>query len=642
MSRTSDTIFVKMVTKKKSTKSSASTETSSAVEAPTPVVVDTVPSVVDTVPSVVDTVPSVVDTVPSVPKKPAAKKKAAPKKVPTPVTEEPAKVEVITEEPAKVEVVTEDPTKVVAEEPVKPISAKKAPAKKKSSSASAKVGTQTHPQMKEIHVMEAESEDSSLKEVLDKSETLILHLPIKSSDVHNHTHPKGIHQSIHTLAPLPMEMGTERMIPIQESTLSDSVPAKAHTRKSPNLSKGNTPIAIYSLEGDRDRDPDLSSSSSEDATEGNKKSSYEEILKESSNMIERRESVIFAENTIIDRDASKINEEFDKRVKEFKLTHYITTIPKDVSVDDEGDDGNHLKGMESEGGGRGIDDGDDANDVDHFTLLGDHSGTFLKELSSGASSVKSKGGGGGGGGGGGIKMPGQGSLFADFSGQEESSHIYAHDSKGGSRMVKKNLKNIMVEFMNANLYQEWPDQTNIHCWWCCHQFEGPPCCLPEYLRRDKFYVSGCFCTFNCAAAYNFNRNDNNVWERYSLLNLMYKKLFNTTFVKIEMAPPREVLKMFGGYMEIDEFRDHCLKQEKSFQVVRPPLVSIIPKIEEHINPKNRVVNEHILNSTQSKLKLTRSKPLISEKSSIQTYMNITFKKEDPSDGAGSGEGGSSI
>ncbi len=88
-------------------------------------------------------------------------------------------------------------------------------------------------------------------------------------------------------------------------------------------------------------------------------------------------------------------------------------------------------------------------------------------------------------------------------------------------------------------------------------------------------------------------------------------------------------------MEIDEFRAHCLKQEKTFHVVKPPLVSIIPKIEEHINPNNRVVNEQILNSTQSKLKLTRTKPLISEKSSIQTYMNITFKKEEPEEG-GSG------
>ena len=195
-------------------------------------------------------------------------------------------------------------------------------------------------------------------------------------------------------------------------------------------------------------------------------------------------------------------------------------------------------------------------------------------------------------------------------------------------MNKKNLKNILVEFINSNMYQEWPDQTNIHCWWCCHQFDGPPCTLPEYIRRDKFYVSGCFCTFNCAASYNFNKNDNEVWERYMLLNLMYKKLYNTSFVKIEMAPPREVLKTFGGYMDIEEFRNHCIKQDRRFQVVKPPLISIIPKIEEHIYPKNKIVNENILNNTQTKLKLTRSKPLIAEKSTIQTFMNITTKKDD--------------
>lgn len=104
---------------------------------------------------------------------------------------------------------------------------------------------------------------------------------------------------------------------------------------------------------------------------------------------------------------------------------------------------------------------------------------------------------------------------------------------------------------------------------------------------------------------------------------MYKKLYNTNFSKIEMAPPREALKMFGGYMSIEEFRDHCIKQDRAFQVVKPPMISIIPKIEENLHSKQRSVNENILQSTQSKLKLTRTKPLIAEKSSIQTFMNIT-------------------
>ncbi len=95
-----------------------------------------------------------------------------------------------------------------------------------------------------------------------------------------------------------------------------------------------------------------------------------------------------------------------------------------------------------------------------------------------------------------------------------------------------------------------------------------------------------------------------------------------------MAPPREALKMFGGYMTIEEFRNHCIKQDRKFQIIKPPLISIIPKIEEHIYPKNKSVNENIVNNTQTKLKLTRTKPLIAEKSTIQTFMNITPKKDD--------------
>ena len=92
-----------------------------------------------------------------------------------------------------------------------------------------------------------------------------------------------------------------------------------------------------------------------------------------------------------------------------------------------------------------------------------------------------------------------------------------------NRILKKNLRNILYEFINANNDKTWPESTNIYCWWCCHPFNGPPCAVPEYYRKERFYVNGCFCSFNCAASYNFSKNDNNMRERYSLLNLMYKK-----------------------------------------------------------------------------------------------------------------------
>ena len=123
-------------------------------------------------------------------------------------------------------------------------------------------------------------------------------------------------------------------------------------------------------------------------------------------------------------------------------------------------------------------------------------------------------------------------------------------------------------------------------------------------------------------------NDNNIHERYSLLNLMYKKLYYRKFIKINLAPPRESLKMFGGYLDIDEFRNYCLENERIFNLIDPPLISIIPKIEESVNQKNLngglgvQVNENILQKTQDSLKLKRSKPIYNPSNSLQSFMDL--------------------
>ena len=198
-----------------------------------------------------------------------------------------------------------------------------------------------------------------------------------------------------------------------------------------------------------------------------------------------------------------------------------------------------------------------------------------------------------------------------------------------NKIIKKNLRNILYEFINSNNDKTWPTSTNIHCWWCCHQFTCTPCALPEYYKKEKFYVSGVFCSFNCAASYNFSKNNDNIWERFSLLNLMYKKLYDKKFIKINLAPPRETLKMFGGYLSIEEFRENSLRNEKTFSLITPPLISIIPKIEENIsnNAKNTktnypLINENILNKTQNSLKLKRNKPVTNPNNTLHSFLDL--------------------
>ncbi len=123
------------------------------------------------------------------------------------------------------------------------------------------------------------------------------------------------------------------------------------------------------------------------------------------------------------------------------------------------------------------------------------------------------------------------------------------------------------------------EKTNIACWWCSEHFSTMPCFIPEKYVDDKYYVFGCFCSFNCSAAYNVSMNDYKVWDRHSLIKKLYNTLFNT-IDDVYPAPPREALTKFGGILNIEEFRKTTLKGDKEYRFIMPPMISIVPFIEE--------------------------------------------------------------
>lgn len=178
--------------------------------------------------------------------------------------------------------------------------------------------------------------------------------------------------------------------------------------------------------------------------------------------------------------------------------------------------------------------------------------------------------------------------------------------------------------------EEWKETTEICCWWCCHKFEGMPIGLPDRYYMDKFYLFGIFCSFNCALSYNINLNDNKLWERYNLLHFLYKKMFNFNN-KISPAPTRELLKMFGGPLSIEEFRkktEYLGSFSKSFRVILPPMTTIIPMVEEVL--KDNSLNDERLKPIplneiklhKSDLKLKRNKPLPKYKNSLEKIMGL--------------------
>ena len=163
-----------------------------------------------------------------------------------------------------------------------------------------------------------------------------------------------------------------------------------------------------------------------------------------------------------------------------------------------------------------------------------------------------------------------------------------------------------------------PKKTNICCWWCTYNFDCLPTYLSEKYADNKFYVSGCFCSFNCAGAYNLHLNDNKIWERYSLLKQMYyiinkEKILSINDIEINISGPRELLDKFGGPMKIEEYRKNSKILGREYHKLIPPFLPISVGFEEITNSKtNKNINiNSIINSSNKNdnVIIKRNKPL---------------------------------
>ena len=189
-------------------------------------------------------------------------------------------------------------------------------------------------------------------------------------------------------------------------------------------------------------------------------------------------------------------------------------------------------------------------------------------------------------------------TFTDMSDNEKECKLNVNKYNYKNVIKKIPLK---IKFINSvNNEQIIQKSTNIACWWCTYTFNTIPCFIPERYFDNKYYVFGCFCSYNCAAAYNLSLNDYKIWDRHSLLNKMYN-IFNKINDSIIPAPLKESLIKFGGHISIDEFRNNSKKCNKEYRLIYPMLEQIIPILEERDNNQ--------LNTNNDNIKLKRTKPL---------------------------------
>lgn len=200
---------------------------------------------------------------------------------------------------------------------------------------------------------------------------------------------------------------------------------------------------------------------------------------------------------------------------------------------------------------------------------------------------------------------------------------------------------LMVLFQDCNRYQKLPEKTEVACFWCCHGFSGAPYAIPSHILDEVWYMYGNFCSAECATAYLFKeRIDSHLqWERFALLNSLYAsndQLNPAVPHGIRPAPPREVLRMFGGTMDITEYRALVHEKRLRVDVLTPPMVSIIQTMDTKPidfydqNLKNVFIRndiQHKYNAPGAQgLRLRRTKPVKARESTVEWAMQIQHVK----------------
>ena len=202
----------------------------------------------------------------------------------------------------------------------------------------------------------------------------------------------------------------------------------------------------------------------------------------------------------------------------------------------------------------------------------------------------------------------------------------------GQAARRQHVVRLLMDMEEKSKVAEWPSGTSVHCYWCCHKFDGAPYGLPVKYAHGSFLTTGCFCSLECAAAWNFSSREtpDEIHERYALVNMLSTHLGGHSHgQRVRPAPDRACLAMFGGHLTIQEFRANAIGN-RAILMNPPPMVSMVQQVEELNESELRSEYKFIpmdvdrVSKYQEKIRLRRTKPLVNFKNTLDCTMNLKY------------------
>lgn len=196
-----------------------------------------------------------------------------------------------------------------------------------------------------------------------------------------------------------------------------------------------------------------------------------------------------------------------------------------------------------------------------------------------------------------------------------------------------NLKStLLVQFKDSSEIKTIPQSSDIACFWDCHTFSNRPVVLPIRDTGEYLEVTGNFCCPECAASYLFNmpQDSHTRWEQFALLNRVYGEACGG---RINLAPSKNILTLFGGNLSIQEYRTLIRSHTVRVDVHLPPMVSILATMDtKPIDFYDANLTKNVTETTKERLqkaeevlRLRRTKPLKAWESTLDACINLKIK-----------------
>lgn len=183
-----------------------------------------------------------------------------------------------------------------------------------------------------------------------------------------------------------------------------------------------------------------------------------------------------------------------------------------------------------------------------------------------------------------------------------------------SRVSNNFNTELLKSVLDKVVADRYSSQTS--CFWCCHKFAWSPVHLPvSYDAYKNIYTcEGYYCSPECclASIYGDNRtSDSMKWNRHSLLRHLYADMY--TDRTLSPSPPRTLLRMFGGPLDIEQYREYSFGDNNIILSELHPIRLVFPSM--NVQAPLRDIRKYVSLSSEAvekaseQLRLRRTKPV---------------------------------